>query len=155
MRLSPLQLANYRLLDIKVTARSGIDPSLENFDALLDEIHASLDLAREEERDTEDSSCWSVFLALRFEARPEEHSPYDFHVVLLAEFFCAKQLPENLDQETLVGVNGTSITYGIARELILNLTEKGLWGGLTLPTMTFINFRELLESENDEELAEK
>ncbi len=155
MRLSPLQLANYRLLDIKVTARSGIDPSLENFDALLDEIHASLDLAREEERDTEDSSCWSVFLALRFEAHPEEHSPYDFHVVLLAEFFCAKQPPENLDQETLVGVNGTSITYGIARELILNLTEKGLWGGLTLPTMTFINFRELLESENDEELAEK
>lgn len=129
MRLSPLQLANYRLLDIKVTARSGIDPSLENLETLFDEIHASLDLAREEERDTEDASCWSVFLALRFEARPEDHAPYNFHVVLLADFFCAKQLPESLDQETMVGVNGTSITYGIARELILNLTDrKGTMG---------------------------
>lgn len=155
MRPSPLQLASYRLLDIKVTARSEIDPSLEDFDALLDGIHASLDLAHEEDRDTEVSSCWSVFLALRFEARPEDHSPYDFHVVLLADFFCAKNLPENLDQETLVGVNGTSITYGIARELILSLTEKGLWGALTLPTMTFLNFQELLESGDDEVPAEK
>lgn len=154
MRLSPLQLASYRLLDIRVTARSGIDPSLENFDTLLDEMGVTLDLAHEEERDTEDASCWSVFLALGFEARPEDHSPYDFRVVLLADFFCAKQLPENLDQETLVGVNGTSITYGIARELIQGLTEKGLWGPLTLPTMTFTNFRELLETENGEEQPE-
>lgn len=73
--------------------------------------------------------------------------PYDFQVALLAEFFCAKSLPANLDAETIVGINGTSLAYGIARELIHTLTEKSMWGGLTLPTMTFSNFRELLDPE--------
>lgn len=152
MNPSQLQLAGYRLLDFRVTARSGIDPSLEDYNVLLNEMGARLDISHNQERDTEGSNCWSVFLALRFEARPEDHSPYDFHVVLVADFFCSKQLPATLDQETLVGVNGTSIVYGIARELVLTMTQRGLWGSLNLPTMSFINFRDLLARPENGEL---
>ncbi len=47
----------------------------------------------------------------------------------------------------MVGINGTSVIYGIARELIQSLTEKSFWGALTLPTMSFTDFREMLPEE--------
>lgn len=155
MQLSPLQLVGYRLLDIKVTSRMSYDPEKDDSEHLGDELEARLDIAHEEDADTAGASFWTVILDLKYEGEPDQHVPYDFQVALLAEFFCAKSLPANLDAETIVGINGTSLAYGIARELIHTLTEKSMWGGLTLPTMTFSNFRELLAPEQATGVAGK
>jgi hypothetical protein len=144
MHPSPLQLIAYRLFDIQVTSRTGFEPDQEDTDSILDEMVAQLDMHEDVEKRSEGCTFWTVFLDLGFEGSPGKHTPYDFRVSLLTEFLCAAPLPAKLKDETIVGVNGTSIAYGIARELIQTLTEKSVWGALTLPTMSFTNFRELL-----------
>jgi len=41
------------------------------------------------------------------------------------------------DPERLVNISGSSLLYGAAREMVCNLTARGPWPMLTLPTMNF------------------
>ncbi len=149
MKLSPLQLAYYRLADFSLTPRLGINPEEDSFE-MLDRIEAYLEIYEEEdESDPEDIATWGVTLGLVF--APEEDdkcSPYEFKVALLGTFKCSKVLPAGLDAERLVGVNGSSMLYGIARELIQTISDKSVWGRLTLPTMSFTDYKEMIVPED-------
>ena len=107
-------------------------------------MKASLELHHDVEDDSAGTTAWTTSLLLEFTPTDGDNSPYKFRVGLFGVFRCAKNLPPGLDAEKMVGINGTSVLYGIARELIQSLTEKAFWGGLTLPTMSFTDFREML-----------
>lgn len=147
MKLSPLQLAYYRVVELSVSARLEIDRDQPESHAICDEMQASLEVHHDEDEDSEETSSWTVSLQLEFTPVDDDNSPYEFRVGLFGVFRCAKTLPSGLDAERMVGINGTSVIYGVGRELIHSLTEKSLWGALTLPTMSFTDFREMLPEE--------
>jgi preprotein translocase subunit SecB len=148
MKLSPLQLAYYRVTKCSVTARPEYESEEDGSDAILDQMRATLDVQHAPEDDSEHTSAWLVGLCLEFRPEANENCPYEFRIELFGIFQCSKELPGGLDAERLVGINGSSIIYGIARELLLGITEKSMWGGLTLPTMSFTDFREMLRDDD-------
>jgi preprotein translocase subunit SecB len=147
MKLSPLQLAYYRVTKCSVTARPEYEEDKDESDLILDQMRATLDVEHSAEEDSEHTSVWLVGLCLEFKPKADENAPYEFRIELFGIFQCAKDLPAGLDAERLVGINGSSIVYGIARELLLGITEKSMWGGLTLPTMSFTDYREMLPDD--------
>jgi hypothetical protein len=144
MKLSPLQMAFYKLGEFSLSPRMGIDPEQESL-ALIDGMSAHLEIHEEEPVDgEEDVASWSVMLFLEFVPPEGDHSPYEFSIGLLGSFKCPKVLPSGLEPRRLVGVNGSSMLYGIARELIQTISEKSMWGRLNLPTMSFTNYEEMI-----------
>ncbi len=147
MKLSPLQMAYYRLADFSLTPRSGIDTGEDSFE-WIEEMQVYLEVYEEEEEaNGEDIATWGVTLGLAFTGQEGDNSPYDFKIALLGTFKCPRTLPSGLEAERLVGVNGSSMLYGVARELIQTISEKSVWGRLTLPTMSFTNYKELIQPD--------
>jgi preprotein translocase subunit SecB len=76
------------------------------------------------------------------ELRPAEGEdgtlPYTIELEVIGQFSILD--PQYQDKEKLVRVNGTSILYSAAREQILTITGRCLFGPYQLPT---VNFQEL------------
>lgn len=141
-------MAYYKVVELSVASRMNIDQNQPTSEAICSEMKASLELHHDAEDDSAATTAWTTSLLLEFTPPDGDNSPYEFRVGLFGAFRCAKNLPPGLDAEKMVGINGTSVLYGIARELIQSLTEKAFWGGLTLPTMSFTDFREMLPDDN-------
>jgi preprotein translocase subunit SecB len=117
---------------------------------------ASLEIHRDIEDDTSETTQWTISLQLRFTPPDGDNSPYEFRVALFGVFRCAMNLPTGLDAEKMVGINGTSVLYGIARDLIQSLTYNAMWGALILPTMSFTDYRDMLpKKEKQRKLTRK
>lgn len=140
-------------MELSVAYRSEHDPEGPDSDAICEGMQTFLHVERDASHVSEDRTRWHVALRLSFEPPDKDNSPYRFVAGLFGVFFCSNELPKEIDAETLVGVNGTSILYGVARDLILTISEKGPWGGVTLPTMSFTDFRSMLENEGEGETS--
>lgn len=69
----------------------------------------------------------------------DQNFPYEFKLVIFGTFDCADEMPHGISKETFVEVNGCSILYGVAREMIRATTARGPWADLMVPTITFFN----------------
>lgn len=150
MKLSPLQMAYYRVTKYSVTALPEHDPEHDDIDALMEHMHVMLNLEHMEEGDTEYTTEWLVGLGIDFDPSPEDKAPYAFRTDIFGIFSCAKELPPGMDAEKLVGINGSSMLYGITRELLLGITEKSMWGGMFLPSMSFTDYKDMLKLDDVE-----
>lgn len=61
--------------------------------------------------------------------------PYDVAFQVVGQFSVLD--PSFPDKEKLLRINGTSILYSAAREMILIMTSRGPWGPYQLPTVNF------------------
>jgi len=81
-------------------------------------------------------NSWKVTLIVYFGAN-RQNARYSGSIGLIGEFTTAETLSEEA-AENLINVNGPSILYSSAREIILNFTAlcpNGVW---LLPSVTFI-----------------
>lgn len=79
---------------------------------------------------------WRVALELRFEPDEESPGPYRIEATMIGFF----HLPDGLAKEEaakLAGVTGASILYSAAREHVLMVTGRMMWGPFQLPTVRF------------------
>lgn len=67
-----------------------------------------------------------------------EPSPYVGELKVVGIFQVAPEYPAE-KQETLVAVNAPAVLYGMAREMISNITARGPYPIVCLPTVTFID----------------
>lgn len=80
---------------------------------------------------------WRLNLHLKLEsATTGKPFPYEGEVVIqglveVSDQFLAEK------REQLAKVNGTSLLYSAAREMLLNLTARSAYGALCLPTLNF------------------
>ena len=58
-------------------------------------------------------------------------------MALVGFFGCRDGFPSPEDEEQFVRVNGSSMLYGAAREIVRSLTSRGPWGELMLPGISF------------------
>lgn len=131
MKLSPLQLDNYFVIESHVTASRDFNPAAPS-DVRAEEIIVTRDI-----KPTDENRHWEVTLRIQFTPGPGVNTPYFFTLEIVGLFHADPEyLEERLDR--LVKTNGPTILFGIAREVIRNLTAHGPHAPMLLPTASFV-----------------
>jgi preprotein translocase subunit SecB len=136
MRSSPLQLLRYFVEDISCNSNPNYDSEKE-FEFLEDQFRVDTTVApRELDTEHEDHS-WMVEMSIRQQIGPNQNFPYDFKVRIVGFFLCGSNLPNDWSPEYFVKVNGSSVLYGVAREIVRATTARGPWSDVIVPTLSF------------------
>jgi preprotein translocase subunit SecB len=85
---------------------------------------------------------WKLELKVDVSAHGEGLSPYKANVSFTGFFTVAGDYPQEKAQQ-LVQTTGGSILYGAIREMLANVTARGPWPMLTLPTVSFFPAKQL------------
>jgi preprotein translocase subunit SecB len=131
MKPSPIQLLDYFLTDLHVSANPKFDPKQE-VPLRFEDFEVATDTTQSAEKKRE----WQVFLSLKHQAPAEANVPYRFGAEILGEFLVLDGYPEDRI-ERLVKTNGASMLYGILREVIRDATARGPHSGVVLPSTSF------------------
>jgi len=135
--LSPLQLERSFFPQVKLVAQPDPD------------THAEFDAETEFEavQSKENNRAWFVTVRVHVKTTGEKKVPYTGTVECTGQFMVAAAWPEK-DIHKLVVVNGTGLLYSAIREMILNITSRGPWPALILPTQSFITtYQKKMESQ--------
>ncbi len=132
MKLSPLQLEAYFTTEITFRANPEfavgqpckIGPN-------------DLDVLAECARLPNSPDRWQVTLRLKFQPGPAVNSPYYFALQIVGVLWTAPSLPPER-VEPLVRTNGPSMLFGVARELVRDLSARGPYSPLLLPSLSFL-----------------
>lgn len=132
MKNSPLQLEHYSVTAVHLDA---------NLDAQVKEqiewrIGTNCDFATHRD----DPRRWKVDLTVTFHSSDEANSPYKGTVSFVGFFTVDPTYPEK-NVQFLVETNGPSVLFGAAREMVANITARGPWPSVMLPTQSFYKSR--------------
>ena len=137
MKTAPLQLIKYLIPDVSCSANRVFDANKEyEFREDLFGVDVSVTPTGTSEEGEEQDHCWSIEMTLSKKIADQQNFPYSFSATIVGYFICGA-VPANLTEERLVRVNGASVLYGVAREVIRHLTSPGPWGELMIPTLSF------------------
>jgi len=79
---------------------------------------------------------WRVILQLRIVGvEGEKEPPYLGQIVAEGQYSVHEKYPH--DPERLIRITGSSMLYGVIREMIATVTARGPHGMLTLPSVSF------------------
>lgn len=131
MNASPLQLRNYFISDLSLTANREYKPK-EPIQLTMEHLLVEPGFIQ----DKDDARKWQVQLNISQKAVPEANSPYLFSLEMVGFFDVLKNCP-NDKVEALVKTNGPSVLYGAAREILRALMAHGPFYPLLLPTASF------------------
>lgn len=135
MKLSPLNLCHYVVPDISCSANAKFAPD-KAIDLIMERFSVESSIVRTEVNIAERCG-WTIDLRVSYRYEDEENYPYAYTVQIVGFFSSPSEVPNELDDEMFVRVNGTSILYGIAREKIRTLTAAGPWEVVMIPTVSF------------------
>lgn len=85
---------------------------------------------------TEDRRSWELNLRLALNAPPERNCPYSFLIDLVG-MVQVDQTVRDENIERFIDINGTSLVFSAAREIIRAVTSYGPHKPILLPTVTF------------------
>jgi preprotein translocase subunit SecB len=128
MKNSPLQLEQYCVTAVHLDA----NPEAPVKDQVQWSISTKSDLATHRD----DPRRWKVDLTVSFHSVDEANSPYTGTVSFVGFFAVEKTYPEE-KVRMLVETNAPSVLFGSAREMVANLTARGPWPMVMLPTQSF------------------
>ncbi len=145
MQASRLQLQHYNLTHVHVEPIAEA-PSPE-LGAYADFDNAELSTETELSGIDGPDSRPKHVVGLTVDAKPKDGRPfpYRFTVGLIGVFDGNELPPEHRDE--LVYVNGTSMLYGVAREVLLSLTSRCVQGPVLLPSVQFTELAEKIASQ--------
>lgn len=140
MKLSFLQVQHYYYTKLLVEARPGIDVQKiefgpEPYPSTKDaNVRTSVTLG--EPSDDADPRQFAVTLEINCDPKSDSHFPYYFSVCIEGIFTI--DLESDLEErKQIVVCNGASILYSAAREQLLSLTARHIFGPMLLPTASF------------------
>lgn len=87
-------------------------------------------------RNNKDKNRFLLSLTVTLTAPKDTSAPYCGEVQVIGFFHIHPDLPPD-QQDKLISVTGASILYGVAREMIVNVTSRGPWPAVTLPCVNF------------------
>ncbi len=130
MRISDLKLERCFFSKINVEAApAGISHSKKGI------FETSTEIVPVKEKE----HSWQVTLTVRLASvTGSEPSPYVGELKVVGIFQVAPEYPAE-KKDILVSVNGPAVLYGMAREMISNITARGPYPMICLPTVTFID----------------
>lgn len=127
MNAYPLSLERYFFTKVELETHVDAEQSAPN------EIQTEVEVGQAKDK----PSRFQVVLRLKLLPPAKGSASYtgQFHVV--GFFRVADQWPKAKTQQ-LVQANGAALLYGAIREMVANLSARGPWPPLHLPTVTFI-----------------
>jgi len=125
--LSALQLKEHAFTNIRVVAVQGGSPAAEPA------LHPTLWFARV----ANTLNQWRLMLTVKL-ASADVAKPFLYHLEIQIQGI-VEMTGEMLEdrREQLALVNGFSILYGAAREMLLTITARCAYGAVSLPTLSF------------------
>ena len=148
---SPLELERYFVSDQAVTARHVFSPE-KDIETRVEEYSVSNEAIRLPAVEDQ-SEKWQVTVHIKHQPATETNFPYDFRLTIVGIFRCAIEKAEPSHIERLMKINGSSILYGMSREIIRANTERGPWSGIVIPTYSFYEPKPNNESPPEESTA--
>jgi preprotein translocase subunit SecB len=128
--ISPLQLKRHAFANISLRAlRQGSA-----------QAQATLDQKVQCVPDAKKPNCWHLGLTIKIgSASPEKPFLYEGEIQVVGEVEMHDTFPAE-KREQVARVNGISLLYSAAREMVLNLSARSTHGPLTLPVLNFAEF---------------
>ena len=83
-----------------------------------------------------DGRLWQVILQMQQNVGPDKNAPYNFSITLVGHFEVHPKFPADKVQQ-LVAVNGSSILYSSARQILKDAMHNGPFPATDLPTVSF------------------
>ncbi|NLL84429.1 MAG: hypothetical protein GX230_09360 [Lentisphaerae bacterium] len=131
MKRSPLQLENYFITALNVTANRDYNP--QQGGELKDE---GLEIEPYFTPKADSPRSWQVILHIQLQSASGRNVPYYFMVEIVGFFTVSESYPDD-KIEWLVRTNATSVLYSTAREILRNTMAQGPFSPLLLPTASF------------------
>lgn len=136
MKHSPLQLLRYVVPDVSCSANPTFD-STKPLEGGTDQLSVNAILNQQNPPENFPGHSWTVEMTISQKLKEGQNFPYKFELTLVGFFACRDGLPPKAEEDRFVRVNGSSMLYGAAREVIRSLTARGPWGELFLPGISF------------------
>lgn len=133
MKTSPLQLDEAYIVEILIK-ESGVE--VTNLKPSDIRVQADPKYAQSEENPLK----WEIELSVVFGGSPEKPTPYEGRVISKGFFTISDTLKEET-QKHIVAVNSPAMLFAATREIVANLTSRGRYGKMLLPSITFIDER--------------
>jgi preprotein translocase subunit SecB len=83
-----------------------------------------------------DKDGYAVILNIDIKAPENKNTPYAIKLEMYGYFKVPQKMPEE-SRDKIVKTNGTSILYGAAREIIREMTARGGYRPILIPTESF------------------
>lgn len=128
---SPISCDNYFVTEMNLSANDGYDPEKDS-DLDISDIQVESNIAKV----TPDGDQWAVALSVEQNVPAEKNAPYNFVVRLVGLFTMVEGLTAERVEQLLL-TNGSSILFSAAREILRDMTAKGPYSPLLLPTLSF------------------
>ncbi len=136
MKNSPLQLIRYLVPEIACSANPAFDPE-KPCDGGLEQFSVEASVNHQDAPKDTAGNAWSLEMRLSQKLPEGKNFPYKFELTVVGFFICKDGVPPQAGEERFVRINGSSMLYGAARELVRTTTAMGPWGALLLPTISF------------------
>jgi preprotein translocase subunit SecB len=131
MKAAQIQLTNYFVSELQFAAnRDFKEQNSSNVTA--DELQVT----HQASPAAENNRQWQITLRIALNASPESNSPYSFLVEMIGFIDVAESVSDDR-VERFARINGTSLVFAAAREIIKAATSRGPYKPLMLPTVTF------------------
>ncbi len=147
MKHSPLQLLRYVVADMSCTATPSFDPQKPFDPAVTEQLSINAIVTPQKAPDNFPGHSWSVEVSIAQTLKEGQNFPYTFKVSLIGFLACRDGFSAAAEEEQFVRVNGSSMLYGAARELVRSLTSRGPWGELFIPSISFYDKDSKLKEE--------
>lgn len=145
MNAAPLQLEHYALLGLHLEPAPGGTPADPGTYVFFADAKFSSTVKVDNVQLPNGEPRHTVELTLDGSPKPDSAFAYTFTIKLVG-FFDGRQLPE-LDRDAIVAVNGASMLYGVAREMLLSITSRAAQGPVMLPSVNFAQIGEQIKRQ--------
>jgi preprotein translocase subunit SecB len=136
MKHSQLQLLRYIAPALSCSANPTFNPGKPH-ESGFEQFSVNAVVARQKAPDNFPGHAWSIEMTISQKLKEGQNFPCKYEVCLIGFFACKDGFPSAEAEDHFVRVNGSSILYGVARELIRYLTDSGPWGAIIIPTVSF------------------
>lgn len=155
MQPSPLQLLQCSFESINVTSVPDFDNTDRDPAFLMNPsgMKLSTETAVQDLEANAEFSDYAIRFVLAFEPKDTNAIPYRGELILQAQVrMHGAKSP--LDRKQLAVVNGVSLIYGTARDMVCTLTGRSVHGQMLLPTLNFRSLADSVQADHAEPLPE-
>jgi len=138
MKHSPIALTGIHFTEVMIASTpKGVDADVDKVD---------LDKRPDLYQSPENKRDWSVTLTVEIKSKEGAEAPYSGEVEAFGFFSVSEKWKES-DIEKLVYINGCGIVYAAIREMVTNITVRGFFDPLILPSCSFAEMYGEMEEE--------
>ena len=134
-KLAPLKCHGFFVTELMVAANPEYDKKKPNA-LLFGDLQ--IDSTAKPVSKKFDGRLWQVILQIQQNVGPDKNAPYNFSITLVGHFEVHPQFPPDKAKQ-LVEVNGSSILYSSARQILKDAMHNGPFSALDLPTVSFLD----------------